>query len=326
MKFLPFLTAPRDIPQTGDDTAASGLLKYVWRMSGWHQVAVCVIAVIVTLLNLAPIELQRRIVNEVVSTQDVALLVQFGVIYLSIILIHQAVKFGLRVYQEWLMESSLIYTRQHLIDVYGDRMDDTDEEDAGRVVSIVGAEVEKLGGFVGEALSQAFANSAMLIGVMVYMFVVQPGIAIYALAVLVPQVLLTPVIQRRLNDLVEERVNYMRDLGDDLSEMTPDGQKDPLKVLPKIFTNRMKFNLLKHAMKSALNLLNAAGPATVLLYGGYLVMQGETEVGVIVAFISGFERLSSPVRELIGFYRVAAQAGVQHRMIADWMENGADSR
>lgn len=319
LKPTSFLKAPRKVPKTGDDTAASSLWVYVWRMSGWHQVSVCVIAVVVTLLNLIPIELQRRIVNEVVGSQDVALLVRFGIFYLSVILLHQVVKFGLRVYQEWLMESTLNYTRAHLIRIYGDNID-KDDEDSGRAVAIMGSEVEKLGGFVGEALSQAFANSATLIGVTVYMFIVEPGIALYALAVLVPQVLLTPVIQRKLNELVEERVTYMRDFGDTLSEMTRGAQEDSLGMLPRIFNNRMKFNLLKHAMKSVLNLFNAAGPATVLLYGGYLVMQGETEVGLIVAFISGFERLSAPVRELIGFYRVAAQAGVQHKMVGKWME------
>ncbi len=58
--------------------------------------------------------------------------------------------------------------------------------------------------------------------------------------------------------------------------------------MPKqIFGNRMKFFLLKFLMKSALNLLNASGLITVLLFCGYLVMQGETEVGVTVVFISG---------------------------------------
>ena len=54
-------------------------------------------------------------------------------------------------------------------------------------------------------------------------------------------------------------------------------------------------------------------------FGGYLVMQGQTQVGVIVAFISGFEKISAPVRELVSFYRVAEQARVQHDMIAKWM-------
>lgn len=68
-------------------------------------------------------------------------------------------------------------------------------------------------------------------------------------------------------------------------------------------------------MKSVLDVLNTLGPMSVLLFGGYMAMIGETQVGVIVAFLSGFDRLFSAVRELIGFYRVAAQAVVQHRPI-----------
>ena len=130
---------------------------------------------------------------------------------------------------------------------------------------------------------------------------------------------MTPLLQRRLNVLIEKRVGLLRDLGDEISELGDDNREHCANVLKDIYTNRIRFFILKFAMKSALNLLNAMGPLTVLLFGGYLAMQGEVQLGVIVAFISGFERISSPLRELIGFYRVAAQANVQHRMIAKWM-------
>lgn len=321
MHALKLTRNPRKIRRTGDNRAASSLWAYVWRMSERHQIALCLIALLVAVLSLVPIELQRRIVNEVVQTQDVPLLVQFGVIYVAVILLHQVVKYGLWAYQSWISESTTLYTRQHLLSVMDGSEADADlGQNNGRVVSIVGSEVETLGGFVGQAVSGACANMAMLIGVVVYMFVVEPQIAVFALAFLIPQVALTPVIQRHLNRLVETRVGLLRELGDEISDSgaAEHGQRD---ALPKeIFSNRMRFFLLKFLMKSALNLLNASGPITVLLFGGYLVMQGETEVGVIVAFISGFERISSPLRELIGFYRIAAQANVQHGLIADWME------
>lgn len=320
MKLLSFLKEPQAISKTGDNSPASSILKFVWRMSGWHQVIACCAAICVTLLNLVPLELQRRIVNEVVETQDIEILVRFGIMYVAIIVLHQAAKFSLRLYQGWLTESTTVYTRTHLLNLYDDSIEDADAN-SGRVVSIVGSEVEKLGGFVGEALSQACANIATLLGVAVYMFVIEPAIALFALAVLLPQIILTPVIQRRLNDLVEERIGLVRDMGDEISDMDQETRDKCLSVVPEIYENRMKYLLLKFAMKSLLNLLNSLGPISVLLFGGYMVMMGETQVGVIVAFLSGFDRLSSPVRELIGFYRVAAQADVQHRLVAKWMRN-----
>ena len=152
------------------------------------------------------------------------------------------------------------------------------------------------------------------------MVAVEPRIALFALAFLIPQIIVTPILQRHLNRLVEERVGLLRDMSDNISDADPSDSKDALPVIKSIYNNHMRFFLAKFAMKALLNLLNAAGPATVLILGGYLVLQGETQVGVLVAFLSGFERMSSPVRELITFYRVAAQANVQHRMIADWME------
>ncbi len=314
-----FPKTPLKIAKTGDDSPASSILGYVWRMSGWHQVVACLAAVLLTLLNLVPLELQRRIVNEVVETQDLQQLYLFGGIYVAVVLMHQAVKFSLRIYQSWLTESATVYTRSHLINLYADGIESEEDDTGGRTVSIVGSEVEKLGGFVGEAISQACANISMLLGVLTYMLVIEPMIALFALAVLFPQVILTPVIQRRLNDLVEIRIGYLRDLGDEISDMDKKTNEHRLSVVNDIYKNRMKFFVLKFFMKSLLNLLNSLGPISVLLFGGYMVMQGETQVGVIVAFLSGFDRLASPVRELIGFYRVAAQAAVQHRLIAKWM-------
>lgn len=313
---LRILGTPRHIRRTGDNTAAASVFGYVWRMTEWHQVAACALAIVVALLNLAPLELQRRIINEVVGAGDVSMLITFGAAYAVLILAHQATKYALWLYQSWLTESTTRYTRNHLLSLYQPGQRRTDG--SGRVVSIVGAEVEKLGGFAGEALSGACANAAMLLGVGAYMLYVEPQIALFALALLIPQIVITPLLQRKLNRLIETRVGLLRDLGDEISGAGQDSAKAK-NLLQPIYTNRMQFFALKFAMKSALNLLNALGPLTVLLLGGYLVMQGEVEVGVIVAFISGFEKISSPLRELISFYRVAAQADVQHRLIAKWM-------
>jgi ABC-type bacteriocin/lantibiotic exporter with double-glycine peptidase domain len=72
-------------------------------------------------------------------------------------------------------------------------------------------------------------------------------------------------------------------------------------------------------MKSTTNLLTNSAPLSVLLMGGWLVIEGRTTVGVVVAFLSGLQRLEDPLRELLNVYRLAAQARVRHDMIARWM-------
>ncbi len=310
---------PHNIPQTGDDRPASSVFSYAWRMSGSHQLGVCFLAVIVAGLTLIPIELQRRIINQAIGDGDLQLLYTLGGIYLGTILVQQALKFTLRLYQSWISESAVVYTRRHILGLYDDRIESGEEAEQGTTVQIAGGEIDKLGGFVGEGLSQLTANAAMLLGVIAYMLVVQPRMAFVAFGFLIPQIILTPVIQIRLNRLMEKRVGYMRDLGDSIStDVGPEAATSET-LLPKIYGNRLQFVALKVAMKALINLVNLLAPLSVLVFGGYLAIEGETSLGVIVAFISAFERLADPIRELMTFYRTAAQANVQHEMIANWM-------
>lgn len=312
--------SPRQVERSGDDTPAQSVFAYVWRMSGRHQVGLCLLAIAVTGLALIPLELQRRIINEAIGDSNLQLLLTLGGIYLTVVLLQQGLKVALRSYEGWVSESAIIYTRRHILSLHIDRAAQAeDEAEEGRAVQITGSEIDKLGGFVGEGLSRLCANASMLIGVMAYMLVVQPRVALVALAFLVPQILLTPLIQRKLNQLTEQRVNYLRGLGEAIADRSIFDADHCGSVILDIYRNRFAYIALKSAMKALINLLNLLAPGSVLVFGGYLAIEGQTTLGVIVAFISAFERIADPIRELLAFYRTASQAEIQHAMIARWM-------
>ncbi len=64
-----------------------------------------------------------------------------------------------------------------------------------------------------------------------------------------------------------------------------------------------------------MNLLYTFGVIGILAVGGWLVLQGRTEVGTIVAFISGLARMNDPWRELVNYFRDLTNAGLKYRMI-----------
>ena len=311
---------PADIPRTGDDTPANGLWRYAWRMTGWRQLALCLLALVAAALNLAPIEIQRRIVDEAITPGAMDMLWALGAAYVGVALAHQTVKFLLHVGQEWLSESAILYTRRHLMGLY-DKGRAGRDATPGEAVAIIGAEVEKLGGFVGTAPSTAFTDAALLLGITGYMLWVDPAVAALGLALVLPQVMLAPLMQRRINRLVRRQVKLSRGLGGAVASLHGEGaetdQADRLAF--RLFLNRMAIAFWKQGLKAALNLLNNAAPLALLVVGGAMAIRGETSVGVIVAFLSGFQRMSDPIRNLIGFYRQAAQASVQHAMNARWM-------
>ncbi len=324
---------PVRIRRTGDDTPAGSLYGYVWRMSGRHQLWLSLLATLVAALSMAPLELQRRIVNDAVGGQDLELLGLLGGFYLAVLVLQTGLKYLLRVAQGWLGESAIRYTRTHLVRIYrgrrpeaggdqGGRDHKAGRDDEGRAVSIIGAEVEQLGGFVGEALAEPLVNGGMLLAILGYMFVVEPVLAAACLAFFVPQAVAVPAIQRVVNRLVEQRIGLLRDFGDEVATPAeqPDAQAGAAQdKLETIYDNRIRIYVWKFAGKSLVNFFNGLAPVAALVIGGYLVIIEQTSIGVVVAFISGFDRLADPLRQLIAFYRLAAQSRVRHDAIARWM-------
>lgn len=308
---------PRRIERSGDDSPATSVWVFVARMTGCWQLVACALSLAVTALALAPIELQRRLIDDGVMKGDSQLIVILGLIYLGVVILHQASKFALSLLQSWLSESTIIYTRRHLWRLRGHEPSHNGE---GRdIVNVLSVEMEALGGFAGAAPSQALANAAMLVGGLGYMFYVQPAVALCGLALLVPQAVLAPLMQRRLNRLISIQVRLKRRYAAAIGDESPPGAKEMNRRTRDLFQNRMHFVLWKMLLKASLNLLNAAAPIAVLVVGGAMVIAGESTVGVIIAFVGGFNRLAEPVRQLIAFYREAAEAGVRHDMVAEWM-------
>ncbi len=328
---------PRSIDRSGDDSPTTNVFRYVWRMSGHHQAWICLLALAVAALGVAPLELQRRIVDGVLEDRgDLDLLWLLCGIYLAVVLLQAFGKYALRLYQSWLAESAIRYTRAHLARLYecrvesrGERRDgdhDGDEgngSDGGQAVSIIGAEVEKLGGFVGDGLSQPAVNAGMLLAVMAYMLAIQPLIAVATLPFLLPLLVVLPLIQVRINRLLKRRLKALREMGQEIADADgsdPEGFEALLHPqLDRVFRLRIRLSLLKFAAKGLINLCNNLAPIAILLIGGMMVLEGSSTVGTIVAFVSGFHRMTDPARELLNYYRLASQAEVQHRMIAKWM-------
>ncbi|TCR65682.1 ABC transporter ATP-binding protein [Bosea sp. BK604] len=309
--------APATAIRSGDQ-----LTHFVWRASGAHQFYVGLIAVAVALLNFVPIDLQRRIVDVAIADRDVKTLVLLGVVYLAVILIQATLKYVLLIYQGWVGESAIKLSRDQLATVAADRS--SEDVTSGQVVNVIGREIDGVGGFVGVSISEFVVNLTFLIVILAYMLYIQPIIALIGMLFLIPQIILALFMQEQLNTLVERQVGLVRKLGDEAVGQTVDSPErtgGPFPTIIAIFHNRLRFYFLKYGLKTLLNVVNALGPLMVLVVGGWMVIHGQTTLGTVVAFISGLERLSNPMRDLLNFYREYQQAKVQYEMIAKWLED-----
>ncbi|HEX3500380.1 MAG TPA: hypothetical protein VHT04_13755, partial [Stellaceae bacterium] len=62
--------------------------------------------------------------------------------------------------------------------------------------------------------------------------------------------------------------------------------------------------------------------ATILFVGGWFVVEGRTEVGTVVAFISGLDRVNDPWGDLVNYFREMSSAGVKYRLVAKALGGG----
>ena len=304
--------------------------RYIFRYSKKRQVVV--FGMKLALLPLAPIplELQRRLLDDAVANKDVSLLVWLAALYVGALLLGAGIKLAMRIQRE-LISAQIVHTLRRSVFYCIYTMtppskikasaDGEDVVDEGTVVSMLSSEVEKLGGFAGSAISGPLLQVGTLISVLGYMFYIEPLVAAIALALYSPQFIVVPIFQARMNRLAAKKAIKVRELGTFIVDQAEEEllEQEP----PAVFTEltdailriRTKFLMTMNIMKTINNLLIAMGPFGVISYGGYMAIQGEIEVGVILAFVSGLERLGGPIRDLIGSYSSITAARMRYGIL-----------
>jgi ABC-type bacteriocin/lantibiotic exporter with double-glycine peptidase domain len=201
--------------------------------------------------------------------------------------------------------------------------DETTKDKAGTFVAMIASEAEAVGKFVGDCISTPTVQAGTLLSVLGYMLYTEPLLGLVVLLIAVPQIFIVPIIQRRINRLVRERVVTVRRAGDLLVDNMQGGgetsassiETDIGKAFETIFGVRLRVFKLKFGLKGLVGGLQSVGVFLLLFVGGLMVLGGKTEIGIVVAFISGLDRVLDPWRELIAFVRSTSAAKVQFDLL-----------
>lgn len=289
------------------------LYRYVYAVSAKQQLRLCLFSVLLFPITLVPLELQRRIVDGAVAGRDIDLLMWLGGLYFAVVAGQGLLKFLSNIYLDRVAEGVTRNLRLRVAnEAFGTQADE------GTTQAILASESEKVGGFVAEAIAFPLLQVGTLLSVAVYMIVVEPIIAAVAVVFLVPSIIIVAVSQPVLNRLSEGNITVARELGERVLRDGRDEEgetADPDSLIQRIYRLRLRFAIIKHATKGLNNLINHLGPLSVLMVGGWMVIQGQTEIGTIVAFMSGYERMVEPARELLNFYRRLALMRVHYRLV-----------
>jgi ABC-type multidrug transport system fused ATPase/permease subunit len=301
---------------------------YVWRSSASRQIVLIILAIMAALLAMAPLELQRHIINTLAGHEKAERLFWLCGAYLIAALGIGGLKYTLNIKSAGLGESMILSLRQDIFSSSsrlksGEALDETTKDQAGTFVAMIANEAEAVGKFVGDCISTPTVQAGTLLSVLGYMLYTEPLLGLVVLLIAIPQVFAVPMIQRRINTLVRERVRTVRRAGDLVVNNMQGGGRSSTsslgseigKAFGTIYGVRLRVFKLKFGLKVLVSGLQSVGVFALLFVGGIMVLNGKTEIGIVVAFISGLDRVLDPWRELIAFVRSTSAAKVQFDLI-----------
>jgi ABC-type multidrug transport system fused ATPase/permease subunit len=302
------------------------LYRYVWKVSGRDQVFLAVLSVAVFLLEMAPLELQRRIVNDAVGRREFSLIVLLSLLYVAAVLVQGGLKLVLNIFRGAVSEraSQRLRLDPNLVAV-ARAEHGRGSEDQGVAISIVVSEADAVGSFVGSSVSEPVLNGGILLSVLGYMLFTQPWLALVAVVLFCPQILFIPVLQEAINRRTKSRIETLRALSTDIVDEAADSEGGPKETtyrrrVADVYRLNMEILRRKFGMNFLMNLLHHLGVIGILAVGGWLLIQGRTEAGTIVAFLSGLNRMNDPWGDLVNYFRDLTNAAVKYRMIASALD------
>ena len=296
------------------------IMGFVLAFTGLHQAGLAILSVAVFALSAVPLELQRRVVNDLTGKTGAQTVLWLAIAYAGVALIEQILKLLLNLYRGWVAESTVRRLRGRICGIApGPHASST--EGTGMEIAMIVEEAEPIGGFTGISVSQPLLAVGVLASVISYMFVLQPWLALLGLAFFVPQTVVVPMLQAAVNRRARDRIVVKRDVSGAMAEGHAGAPL--MSAIQRIFALNMSIYWFKYTMYLFLNLMHHFSVAVALCVGGWMALDGRIEVGTVVAIVGGLGKLIDPWSDLIDWVREYSVVNVKYRLFADaaqWLE------
>jgi ABC-type multidrug transport system fused ATPase/permease subunit len=281
----------------------------------------------VFLLEVVPLELQRRIVNDLVKDRPYRWVIILCAVYAGVVLVQGGTKLILNVYRAWVGERAIRGLRHRIHNVIEAPTTSSPAAEAqGIAVSMIVAEVEPIGGFIGESVSEPLLQGGILLSVLAYLIHLDPWMALGAFALFVPQFFFVPLMQAAVNWRAGTRIRILRQLGVGVIDQTNGHFRADDQRIDRVFSLDMGIFRLKFTMNFLMNLCSHLQIVSALLIGGWWVHIDRLEIGGVVAFISGISRLNDPWGDLVNYFRDLTVTQVKYRLLANSVNELARDR
>jgi len=300
---------------------------FYWAVKGNFKLQLMLLSVIVGMVffRVLPLEMQKRIVNDAISLRKYGDLLTYCGVYLLAVTATAGMKLATNYLQASIGERAMLAMRKELYGhIIGLPLQFFRNTQPGMVVSSLMTELSTAANFAGMALAVPISNVLTLLAFAGYLLWLNTKLALATLVIYPVVAFLIPYFQKKANRLNKQRVDQSRLLSSQIAESITGvteinvhgaytQEKRKFDFLAEGLRNiRTKWSLLRFSIKTVNNYFANLGPFVVFLFGGYLVMEGQLELGSLVAFLSAQEKLYDPWKELIEYYQVYQDASVRY--------------
>lgn len=324
------------------------IFRYIIKHSLRHQIIITLLSVSSFPFLYAFYEVPKTIVNQgiqgkkveypydlfgIVSLTQVQFLYVLCGVLLALIVINQAFKYWMNIYQRKTGERMLRRLRYDLYSrVLRFPLPTFKRMSQGEVIPMITAEVEPLGGYVGDAVALPIFQGGQLLTILFFLLIQNWVMALAATALYPLQLYLIPKLQRNVNQLGKQRVKLVRKVSERISESMQGVQEihthDTAKLeladfstrLGAIYWIRAKIYDQKFMIKFLNNSIQQLGPLFFYSIGGYLVIKGSLDLGTLLAAIAAHKDLAAPWKELLNYYQMKEDARIKYEQVVSQFE------
>ena len=301
---------------------------FFWVFHGNLKLQFILLAIIILIVfaRVLPLEMQKRIINDAIALRDIDSLLVYSAIYIVAITAASGLKLAINYLQAIIGERSMTAMRQDLYNhILTLPLGFFKTTQPGMIVSSLITELSAAGTFAGSAFAVPVTNVLTLLSFAGYLFWLNYKLAAATLLIYPLVVTILPILQKKANIANKKRIDLSRLVSSQIAESISgiheiqvhgaNNQENTKfeQLTQKLQEIRINWSLVKFGIKTANNYFVGLGPFVVFVFGGYLVMHGQLELGAMVAFLSAQEKLFDPWKELIDFYQDYQDASVRYR-------------
>ena len=304
------------------------LFYWILRRHRPSQIFLLLVILVSLFFKVFPLEMQKRIINEAIYLKEIELLYLYCGLYIGAVFIAGLLKYITNVLQVYIGQKILVEMRQELYHhVLQLPLQFYRKMQPGTVISAMTAELNAIGFFLGGAIAIPVTSVLTFIVFIGFMINLNPLLAMLSMSIYPFELVVIPYLQKKYNELNKKRVRTTRKMANVVNESISGiheihgnasyvlEEKKLLTFVMKLYKLMRRLFLFKYGIKFANNFFQSLGPFILFLVGGYMAIHGHFTLGALVAFLSAYEKVYDPWKELIEYYQSYQDAQIRYAQI-----------